>query len=333
MAEQVLTTYYSSKVEDSLFFLKNNCEELLVRYNLILKAFEDHKEGRYHASVPLFLMIIDGAVNDYTKSKGFFAEGTDVSAWDCLVGCSSGLSKIKNICCKGRNKTNTEVIYLPYRNGILHGRDLNYNNIFVSSKCIVLLFAIHDWMTNKKSEDSRRERFVEAQKPVSFNEIVARINKSQEDKKIINSWKPRIVTIGETIPENGKYEEYDDYEYIQKVIKFFEYWSKKNYGQLSRVLDKIFNYEKSRGLRPKLCRELFQNKELKSYRLIEVEERAISLRRVLVEVKWESNNKIFIENLEFGIIYQDKSHKTLLPNEKGGEWVIIPWNVQGLYKI
>ncbi|MDB8805918.1 hypothetical protein [Romboutsia sp. 1001216sp1] len=43
---------------------------------------------------------------------------------------------------------------------MLHSIDLNYNNIFVFSKCIVLLFAIHDWMSNKKSEDSRRERFV-----------------------------------------------------------------------------------------------------------------------------------------------------------------------------
>lgn len=332
-AEKVLITYYSSKVEESLFFLKNNCEELLVRYDLILKAFEDHKEGRYHASVPLFLMIIDGAVNDYTKSKGFFAEGTDVSAWDCLVGCSSGLSKIKNIYCKGRKKTNTDMIYLPYRNGILHGRDLNYDNIFVSSKCIVLLFAIHDWMTNKKSEDSRRERFVEAQKPVSFKEIITQLNKNQEDKKIINSWKPRIVIIGETIPESGKYEEYNEYEYIQKVLKIFEYWDKKNYGQLSKILNKMFNYEKSQGLRPKLCRELFQNKELKSYRLIEVEERAISLRRVLVEAKWESNNKTFIEDLEFGVVYQDERDKPLLPNGKDGKWVIIPWRVQGLYKI
>lgn len=301
-AEQVLITYYSSKVEEFIFLLKNNCEELLARYDLILKAFEDHKEGGYHASVPLFLMIIDGAVNDYTKIKGFFAEGTDVSAWDCLVGCSSGLSKIKNIYCKGRNKTNTEVIYLPYRNGILHGRDLNYDNIFVSSKFIVLLFAIHDWMTNK----------------------------NQEDKKIINLWKPRIVTIGETIPESG---EYNDYEYIQKVLKIFEYWGKKNYGQLSKVLDKMFNYEKSQGLRPKLCRELFQNKELISYRLIEVEERAISLRRVIVEAKWESNNKTFIEDLEFGVVYQGGRDKTLLPDKKDGEWVIVPCKVQGLYQI
>ena len=141
------------------------------------------------------------------------------------------------------------------------------------------------------------------------------------------------MTIGSTIPESGKYEEYNDYEYIQKVLKIFEYWDKKNYGQLSKILDKMFNYEKSQGLRPKLCKELFKNKELISYRLIEVEERAISLRRVLVEAKWESTNKIFIEDLEFGVVYQGEKDRPLLLNEKGGEWVIVPWKVQGLYKI
>ncbi|MDB2060192.1 hypothetical protein PMZ62_05365 [Clostridium perfringens] len=67
--------------------------------------------------------------------------------------------------------------------------------------------------------------------------------------------------------------------------------------------------------------------------MIEVEERAISLRRVVVEVRLESNNKTFIEDLEFGVVYQGEGDKSLLPNEKNGEWVIMPWNVQGLYKI
>ena len=134
------------------------------------------------------------------------------------------------------------MIYLPYRNGILHGRDLNYDNIFVSSEWIVLLFAIHDWMTNKKSEDSRKERFVNLQKPVSFKEIIAQFNKNQKNRNIIDTWNPKIITIGKTIPESGKYEEYNDYEYIQKVIKIFEYWNNKNYGQLSKILDKMFKF-------------------------------------------------------------------------------------------
>lgn len=34
----------------------------------------------------------------------FFAEGTAVGAWDCLVGCSDGLSKLKNILIKNEQK-------------------------------------------------------------------------------------------------------------------------------------------------------------------------------------------------------------------------------------
>lgn len=124
--EQVLIQYYQTDVKDIMHWLKNKAKPFRERYELIKCAFDDHFAERYHASVPLFLIIIDGAVNDYTKSKGFFAEGTDVSAWDCLVGCGDGLTKIKDIFKKGRNKTNHDEIRLPYRNGILHGRDLNY---------------------------------------------------------------------------------------------------------------------------------------------------------------------------------------------------------------
>lgn len=104
--EQVLIQYYQTDVKDIMHWLKNKAKPFRERYELIKCAFDDHFAERYHTSVPLFLIIIDGAVNDYTKSKGFFAEGTDVSAWDCLVGCGDGLTKIKDIFKKGRNKTN-----------------------------------------------------------------------------------------------------------------------------------------------------------------------------------------------------------------------------------
>ena len=41
-----------------------------------------YKHKRYYASVPLFLISVDGVVNDFMKSKGLFAEETDVTAWD-----------------------------------------------------------------------------------------------------------------------------------------------------------------------------------------------------------------------------------------------------------
>ena len=141
-AEQVLINYYTDDVSKIVHWIKNSSDAFFVRNNLIDRFFEDHFAGRYYASVPLALIIVDGAVNDFTKSKGFFAEGTSVDAWDCLVGCSDGLSKLKGIFNQNRTKTNTERITLPYRNGILHGRDLNYANEYVSCKCVALMLAL-----------------------------------------------------------------------------------------------------------------------------------------------------------------------------------------------
>ena len=129
-----------------------------MREGMIRQCFEDHAEGRYYASVPLSLIIIDGAVNDYTRKKGFFTAATTVDPWDCLVGCTEGLSKLKFQFNQNRLKTNTEPIYIPYRNGILHGRDINYGNEYVSCKCIALMFAIADWMVRRSArEELERE--------------------------------------------------------------------------------------------------------------------------------------------------------------------------------
>lgn len=130
-AEQVLIEYYQNEIKDVIMFLPSSSKAFSIRYDLIHQFFDDHFAKRYYASVPLGLIIIDGAVNDFTKEKGFFAEKTSLDAWDCLVGCSNGLQKLKDIFNASRKKTTTEKITLPYRNGILHGRDLNYANEYV----------------------------------------------------------------------------------------------------------------------------------------------------------------------------------------------------------
>lgn len=181
-AEQVLINYYTNDVSKIVHWIKNSSDAFSVRNNLIEHFFEDHFTGRYYASVPLALIIIDGAVNDFTKSKGFFAEGTSVDAWDCLVGCSDGLSKLKEIFNQNRTKTNSEMIALPYRNGILHGRDLNYANKYVSCKCVALMFAVADWMKMKNSEQTRKEKYEKSLNPPPIRESLARI----EENKLVN---------------------------------------------------------------------------------------------------------------------------------------------------
>ena len=331
--EAVLLNYYKTDVKNIIHWLKNKSETFAQRYDLILKAFDDHFSGRYYASVPLFLIIIDGAVNDYTKSKGFFAEGTDVTAWDCLVGCSDGLTKMKSIFNKGRNKTTLEEIRMPYRNGILHGRDLNYGNEFVSCKCVSPMFALADWMNLKSSEEIRRIKFENENNPPPIRESLKQLKENAIQRDEIAQWKKRKVVVGTDVPAIPTIDEVREYEYLIPIIKLFEAWRSKNYGALSVYLKNLFGYEKSDKKRAGECRKLFSEKAFCSFEIKEIEERACALTRILVQAQWECNNKHFSEPLEFGCVYQDENKKAALPWRKNGEWSLVPWNVRGLYKI
>lgn len=334
-AEEVLTEYYKDAAARILHCLQGKAKEFAIRYDLIKKAFEDHMAGRYHASIPVFLIIIDGAVNDFTKSKGFFAEGTDVSAWDCLVGSDDGLLRTKEIICKGRNTTNTEQITIPYRNGILHGRDLNYDNESVSCKCVALMFAVADWMSLKRSEPERMAKLSKEMKPVSLAESFAKLQKAREDRKEIAKWKKRSVVVGRDIPHEGSVEDYREYPYITPVFQMKAAWEKQNYGELSVILKNVCGAHLADKRRAGECRQLFDGKILQALSLTEVEERGCSMSKIVVRAQWDANGHVYDEKLTFGCLYKSKADENDLayPWNDDGYWELTPWDIHGLYRV
>ena len=332
VAEQVLINYYKTDVSKIAHWIKNSSDAFAVRYNLIQNFFEDHFAGRYHASVPLGLIIVDGAVNDFTKSKGFFAEGTSVDAWDCLVGCSDGLTKLKSIFNQNRTKTNTDPITLPYRNGILHGRDLNYANEYVSCKCVSLMFAVADWMKMKDSEEKRKAEHEKSINPPPIKESLAQIKENKQIREEISKWKPQTVIVGKDIPANGTSEDYIGYPYLVVVVEMLLAWKKRNYGKLSFYLQKIFSKKLSAGKLAGECRKLFENKMLDTFEITEVEERACALSKVVVKVWWTSGESNKEALLTFGCAYESNTKCVGVPWRNNGKWVLIPWDIRGLYQ-
>ena len=150
----MLDHYGPDQVAQRIFFL-DHVEQLHVRRKLIDYALEDDRAGRYYSAVPLLLMVIDGAMNDAT-GKGFHASDITLDVWDSLMVADGAIYKIKEIFQKGRKKTRTERIDVPYRNGILHGMDLGYDNSTVTAKCWCFLFIVRDWLVSKKSEAERK---------------------------------------------------------------------------------------------------------------------------------------------------------------------------------
>jgi len=109
-AEQELINYYSSDKMKWLIHQLKGVEAFSIRYNFFQLAYEDTLAERYHSVVPILLMMIDGAVNDIDKEKGFFADNTNLTAWDSIAAHSTGLTALKAIFSDSRKKTSTEEI-------------------------------------------------------------------------------------------------------------------------------------------------------------------------------------------------------------------------------
>lgn len=135
-AEEILINYYNKEtIQMKILTELNRIKAFKPRKRLIELALDDYVAGRYHASIPVVLALIDGLVNDlHPDHRGISAEKTELKAWDSMAAHSQGLGKLKGILFTGRRKTKTEQITLPYRNGILHGTDLGYDNITVAAK-------------------------------------------------------------------------------------------------------------------------------------------------------------------------------------------------------
>ncbi len=150
-AEEVLLSYYTSENLSSRLIRFRHTEPFSKRIDIIEQAIEDYKTEQFSSCVLYLLITIDGVVNDI-ENTGFFANKTDLSAWDSIAGHSSGLGKLKKLFSQKRVCTNIKEIFIPYRNGILHGRDINFNNKHVAAKCWSALIATYDWAMALKNK-------------------------------------------------------------------------------------------------------------------------------------------------------------------------------------
>lgn len=323
LAEDKLADYYTSDNLKWLTMQLQGTPEFQKRYELIRLALEDTLENRFHSSVPLVLMIIDGGVNDINKNKGFFTETTDLTAWNSIAAHSSGLSKLRDILNKGRRCTNTDEIFLPYRNGILHGRDLSYANKYVSAKCWLTLIAINDWAkTLKKNKENPPK---EPQK-LSLKQILLDYKKHQEimieSRKCLEAWTKRKIIINQDIPSNGSLSDYENLTPEKDAVQFLKNWESKNYGGIARQIS-YFKNEVNFGQEAGRVRKIFDKKNLKGFEITSVDDCAPAITEVMVAVKYEFEDKDFETEIKLRMIYQNEKGENLIFGQDGGQWKFI----------
>ena len=112
--------------------------------------------------------------------------------------------------------------------------------------------------------------------------------------------------MGKDIPATGKKEDYIQYDFVYKLVETLEIWQLKNYGELAKRFEILFNYEDKEGYKPKRCRELFEKNKLLEFKLIKVINQSICMKNIEVEVKIQKEEKTITNIMKFGMIYEGK---------------------------
>lgn len=323
--EELLTKFYIDKEKTNYLFIKAKVN-LRERATLFELAVEDHFNQRYYSSIPLFLMIIDGFVNK-EEATGFFTESTNLIAWDSIAGHRTGIKEVSKLMSSMRRKTNTEEINLPYRNGILHGRDLNYANPIVSSKSLGVIFALIDWQEAKRK--MKAGATTESYAPPSIEEILSSLTrlddsraKLKQQDALLAEWKKRDIEIGVSAKASGVIEDYEEGSPERCLVEVFTLINSQNYGHLS---SKIYWFSPDESLKKRAgeLREIYEKFRINDFELLEIEDKAPAVTEIRAKIDLQIENVEISREDKFRLIFSDDSRDILVRGSEEGEWRIL----------
>lgn len=329
-AEQVLIDGYDEHLEMLIRIIKF-VDEFRLRSDLIQKAFEDYKDKRYHSCIPVIFSVIDGVVADINEiggNKGFFAEGedNDIYAWDSIAAHQTGLNQLRKVLYQNRGKTTTEELDIPYRNGIVHGRDLGYANKKVAVKTWATLLALKDGLI------SIRRNGKEPKEPEKFDLIkTAKLFKQRELRdNLFKEWKPRKLKMNIDFKASGDPSEYQDDSPEKSLVEFFEYWKNNKWGPLVNKLNNRYLEGDTLGkIIFKLKEGIFKDKKLKTYSIMGIVDDSAPITDIKVDLTIQKGDTILSKDIKFRMLYEREDGEMDIRGMKNGSWKIY----MGIYDI
>lgn len=316
-AEDYLVSTYDADTLKWGILRFNGHDEFGKRMRLVELAKEDYLAERYHACTPLLLSLMDGLANDVSRHVGLFADNADLTAWDCIAAHESGLQTLVALMTKGRGKTNEESISVPYRHGILHGRELTFDNRIVAAKTWAAFFAIRDWAgalaEGKKTPKSK-------EKP-TWSELLQSFQKTQKIKRLLDTWQPRAQEDFAHLPCDGLSPSLPENSPEHAVAEFMENWKQGRFGPLADGLS--HTYDMAMGKKAGEAKQDFGSHEVVSFQIVGVDDRTSAYSTVAIRATFRAKDDVFEEELKVSAGYQDKKGLPMCRLESGGKWTLI----------
>lgn len=327
VAEHELANYYTPEQVKWRLLTMYGVMVFHSRMELANKALIDYQEGRYHACVPVVLALLDGMVNEiHGKQKGlrrgFSSEQADLEAWDSIAGHSKGLNELKKIFNTGRYSTVTDPITIPYRNGIMHGMDLGYDNNVVAAKTWAALFAAREWAL--KAEQGLLEEQPEEPRK-SWKEVFHVIDELNKVKKYQDEWVPREWTPQEEtmILDSNIFNKQTP---EHNLAEFLLLWKQKNFGKMGNHLSRYMNGHEAKAF-PAQIRGIYSTLQFTSFRVERIVETAPSITLVCGVVGYIGGGSSVVKSITVRIIAETPEGEMALRITDGTIWRVMDMNI------
>ena len=315
-AEKFLADHYDEETLKWTILRFNGHPDCRKRLRLIELAKDDYLAERYHACIPLVISLTDGLVNDVSKHVGLFAENSDVTAWDSIAAHETGLKSLVKLLGRGRNKTNEEEITIPFRHGILHGRELAFDNKIVAAKCWSTLFAVRDWA----GSIADGKKYLKPKEQVSWSALLKQLAENAQTEQILEQWQPRKPEQLDHLPNSSPLH-MPEGSPERAVADFIGNWSKKRYGKMAEALLDFVNTPL--GKKAGQVKQDFGHINLLAYEIKAVEDEAAATSHVQVCLEFSRQSVSQVEEISIRAIYQNNENNPLIRGEEGGNWKIV----------
>jgi len=322
-AEQILVEYYDVATVRWQLLTMNGVAAFRPRMLLAEKALLDYVAERYYASILVVLSLLDGLVNDlHLPKQSFFSAEVNLEAWDSFAGHSKGLQALVKVLQKGRYKTRTESISIPYRNGIMHGLDLGYDNKMVAAKAWAALFATREWAM-KAEQGTLTPQPEEPQ--VSWGQLWKQLKDNAKNKKLLEEWTPREIRTGKDVPVTGEPGDYGDNTPEKKLAEYLTYRKRRNYGYMAKCLS-VLNQRPNSSLAG-IAKEVFHTKLLRSFEFVEIDDQAAAITEIEALLVYEESDVESKKAVRFRLICEDSVGSPVIRGKADGTWALIKWGI------
>jgi hypothetical protein len=317
-AEQVLCDDFEGRNLDIVVMRLKGSQFFLKRLEILNEAIALTHERRFLAAVPLILLIADGAGHDIFRLS-IFREDLNLTEINAIAGHSEGLQSLTAMFAKTRRAFNDDEITVPYRNGIMHGRDNRYGNRLVTSKAWSYLSCLRDIVR------ARAER--EAVKPepeLSLGQIVEMHQDTRLQQEMFESWAPRKK---DTVPgwklSTGDLEEISSLLPEPTLKMFLSAWHSRNFGKMgSLTVDYILDRSASR--RAGEIREMLSDIILMDADLVESDDSRANETNITCNLKLKVLGQKMNEQCVFWMQYVDHENMPVVRDHKSGTWKVVP---------